>query len=85
MACTLIVFPKKSPKTESFFEIIDHYFTAQGLQMIGKKSLDEPRVYFISSNVPPNVVRGMVATIKNTGGYSASVKNILYAPSLMKG
>lgn len=85
MACTLIVFPKKSPKTESFFEIIDHYFTAQGLQMIGKKSLDEPRVYFISSNVPPNVVRGLVATIKNTGGYSAAVREIQFSAALTKG
>lgn len=83
MSSTIMLFIKATPKeTPVFIRSIDQYITSQGYSIINPSN---PRIYFTSSHLPPNTIRGLISTIKNTQNYNKIIKTIYYSTNLVKG
>lgn len=83
MAAIILMVSKNTnnPKMKTFFEVIDPYIESQGWELID----NIPRTYFNYNNISPTKVRSLITTIKNTDGYNAIFKDLLYSHNLTKG
>lgn len=82
MAAIIMLIQRKhqTPQTIQFFNVVDQYIKSQGLGLI--ETDDYPRTYFTERTVPPESIRHLVSTIKNTKDYQHSVNKIWYSSNL---
>ena len=78
MAAMIMVIPKKSPKIEEFFDIVDNYITKQGM----KKLSDIPKIYFTEGSATQASIRSLISTIKTTKWYNSCVQKIFFSHNL---
>lgn len=84
MAAVIIIFEKDTApekKKDKFFDIIDSYVEDQDFIVTD----DFPKTYFITKQTPPQLIRGIITTIKNTKDCNSVVDKIYFSTNLTKG
>lgn len=83
MAAVILIFEKEKSQRkikDEFFKIIDEYIESQGFTITD----DFPKTYFINKQTPPQLIRGLISTIKNTKNYGIAVDDVYFTSNLLK-